>query len=424
MQGIEHNIEGKRLLRGTALVADAGWQPRRVNTEEVARAIRAASMPFTEDKGHQDAYVERLALAHNAMMRKGRADAVPEWSELEMLGNEVSPAFSELGVVALELLEGAIALARGEQIREGWMNSCYLGLGLLWSAAFGAPEGFSDYISKSAQGLLPQERSFFSLPPKHAGLTPEDEGKYLLGMIDLLQAAIAATRNLHDSVVGVEPTMPTWSNRVGKAGVLPSIERNIQVEVHAMHQGLPHGERMEVVLKNAATGESLGAVQAVVLEGRTGMYDEFPELADGCGPIVEDLVRALFWHERVVGVSPRVRALLDTCGNKLQRICIIEGMVMKPLWRGGTQSKRLLGQLMMEAGRLDAVFARPMPVQPSFESIKAGRGIMAGLALGALRLSGGFARIGGKVMVDGIMGIDAADVADLQEAGKSLRFED
>lgn len=420
MQGIEHNIETTQLLRGTERLAEKSWLPRRLDIGAMRERLLAGRVMPADDDAGRSAYVERLALAFNAMSLRKRRDAVEEWSELELLGNEVSPAFAEMGCYACDVLEAIIALSNGEAIRKMWLETVYFELGQLWSSAFGAPEGYAHFIGKSIGGLLPQERSFLIVPPKQEGLSPAEEGRYLGAVVDLLQTGIA-TRNLPDSTVGVEPTMPEWRNPVGKGGSIPGIERNILLDTHVMRESLPHGERIEVVLRDASNGEAIAGVQGVVLQGSTGMYDEFSDLTEGAGRIVTSTVRGLFAHENVVGLYPRVRDLLDMCGNKLHRIGIIEGMVVKRRHRGGNLGKRVLGQFLVEAGRLDGLFAKPEPIQPSFAVTRATRGVQAGLAVGTLRLARRLASVGGKMMLDGIMGIDAIDLSQLSDDGLRIR---
>lgn len=417
MRRIEDNVESDALLPGSRFVWESGWVPPAIVLSETASALSASTL----GSDNRTAYVERLALAFAALTHKGRANAATELAELELLGNEVGPGFAEQGAAAHGVIRTAIDLADGRAVDPLRIAWTYSALAHLWGAAFNAPDGYAHYIERSLSGLLPQETNFFITPPRPTALPADQEARYLARMIDLLQAGIA-TRNLPAYSVGVEPTLPDWKNPVGRAAIASGVEGDVSLTVHVMHEELAHGQRIEVLFREDRHGDPVAGIQAVILRGRTGVndgnVDDFCSLASCAGPCAETVVGDVFGHPDGLGLAPRVRELLDVCGNRLFAVGVVEGMYVKNRWRTPLMGERLIRQLMVEAGPLQALLARPAPIQPSFAETVVTRGILAGFAVGKVRLANRFAQYGARVLVDGVMGIDEMTLMRLQDAGQ------
>jgi len=402
------------------MLEDDAWLPPAIDITRLAERMARAELTDELAQELRTRPVELLAIAFAAVTERG-AKTEREQLALEMLGLEVSPGFAAYGQHACNVIEAAVRLNRGEPVRPLWWASVCLSIGELWNAAFTGPDGFQHYIASSVAGNEPSAKDFFSdLPrlseqPSHA-----DRSEHLVRMIDLLQVAIASN-NLPDRRVGVALTPAAISNAVCQVGTINLGIETIPVIVHVHGEAIPGGRRITVALTQGRTGGALGSISAVVLRAVDGRYDEYPPLADRVSHNVSGIVADVFSPSASGFLPPQVRVLLDECGNVVPVLCVIEDMVVHKRFRQRDVGKRLIQQLIIEAGDIEVLLARTVPAKlPGDRALT--RGTTAGYAVGAIKLAATFAgRLGGMHLARGVMGLSPRAIEPLRAAGLALR---
>jgi hypothetical protein len=393
---------------GMQYLASAGWQPPRCDPAYVASCIAQGDTAACAGRLVDGAlvstnYVERIAIAWSLLRlnQGGPHAAAPMWEALELIGAEVSPDFAESGATAYRFLQIAAALNAG-QMEPLVLAEAYQALGQLWAAAFRAPSGYATYIARSASGQLPPAANFFAAAPP-ASPTPQQLGAYLCRLVDLLQTAIAIN-TLPEGTVGERFGGGGWEAFSTRIAIRVGINREKKLELHCKREVLsPQATRVHVQVYDREFKQTLGVGRAVVLQGKSGMYDEFIELASSVGGTVSEVVNDVFAPQEVVTIFPRVRLLLDSAENRVHHLVVIEGASVDRRWRQREIGMLLMRQLLLEIDDVDLVLGRPGAYPATGAPVTFG--VVAGYAAARLKLARYWERMGAEFLINGVMGM-------------------
>jgi len=413
---------------GLQFVQQTEWLPPRCDPTYVQSALAAGTGDacrgrLVGERRVTSNVVERLAIAWGLLRVHGLEDnqRVLMWETLEALGNEVSPEVAEMGLEAYDVFRIAGTLQRGDRVDAIERERATRGLGQLWASAFTAPPGFERHIARSAARQVPNHLNFFDAVPE--GQIPDrEEGTYFARLVDLLQAAVAL-KDLPDSTVGATLKLGNWTNLVGH---IPSGRGSHKPKPLAMHaQRIPlgaHSSQIALRLEDTATGETICSGRATVLEGATGMFDEFVDIASEPGGLVEATVRAAFVPSDVVTIYPRVRRVLDRAENLIHKLVILDGLYVVPGWRSRSLGIRLLRQLLVECEYPDLVLGRTGPYQPRGMQDSMAFGVQAGYAAARLRLARYWHEMGAEYLFNGVMGMSISVIEAICQRGEQERL--
>jgi len=365
--------------------------------------------------------VERLAAAYGLLhlKRKGRSDYRSRvmWETLEALGYEVSTAFPERGSDAYQLFRTICELEKGTEFDPMSRDLAYQCLGRLWASAHSAPHGYAHYIAESLSGGERPDLSFFHPLTRPEEMRGQVEARFMRRMTDLLQASVFAAR-LPNCTVGERraPPLPMrhrWDARIAR-DAMRSVDVKVHFEVTTMGE---EGRRFDLALIDRNTHLFLGRIQATVLEGDSGSYDDFIDLASRAGSEVELCVDSVFAADQVVTLYPRVRELLDAADHRLFRLLVIEEIYAEPHARGWQCASILLSQLLVATDMVDLAIMRPTPF-PVPESMRAQFAVQAAYARARLRLAALFTSLGAEYLLSGTMGFRISALQKLYAQGK------
>lgn len=417
--------------RGMTYLQSEAWlppacDPARVMAEihgrryEACRGFSSAGGPIWSN------VVERLAVAYALLRAHGESPQKPliMWEMLESIGHEVTPEFAELGSDAALLMEILDELLADQPVGVLRIDLAHRALGRLWSAAFSAPPGFEQHVARSASGAEPAELSFFHSMPPPGSKGGKALGRHLLALVDLLQAAVAM-RDLPDTRVGLPIEIESWTHRIAYLEVGRGGGRGRPLEIHTKREEVGQfAHRITLKLVDGISNEVAGVGSAVLLSGKTGMYDELVECAEEVGGTTAKQVAAVFGPSDVVTIYPRVRRLLDACENRLKRLLVVDHLFVAKGWRGRSLGKSLLRQLLVESGDVDVVLGHPAAIEPRSEFLGLPRGVQAGYAAARLRLARYWSEVGGEYLIHGVMGIPLHEIQNERLRGVRERLSD
>jgi len=399
------------------------WLPPRCDPAYVLHAIKTHSFDACRGRMVGGAHVgsnvvERAAVAYALLREVGEQSnkRVLMWEMLEALGNEVSPEFAELGSDANLVIEVSHDLQRGQPVAYLRRDLALCSIGRLWNAAFMGPPGYEQHIARSAGGGVPAHLNFFEAVPG-VDLDGRAMGLYLARLVDLLQAAIAM-KDLPATHVGASLNIGSWVNLVGYMESGRGSHKPSPLALHT--QTVPVGansHRVTVKAVDTATGEAVGAGRLTVLDGRTGMFDEFVDIAGEVGGAAEATVRAVFSPDNVVTIYPRVRRLLDHAENQVFRIAVLDGLFVIPAWRSRTLGMRLMRQLLIECPGAEMSLGRPGAYEPKEQKGPMPFGVQAGYAAARLRLAQYWHAMGAEYLFNGVMGMSLPVIQTERERG-------
>lgn len=406
-----------------------GWLPPAVDPHLVLEAVREGQVEaclgmVTLQGKIAGNVVERLVAAYGLLNsvqgNKGAFGSRIMWETMEALGYEVSTAFPERGSDAYHLFRVICQLEQGSGLDPMARDLAYQCLGRLWAAAFLAPAGYDHYIAESLLGGERYDLSFFHPLRKPDGLSPLQEARYLRRMTDLLQAAVHAER-LPSCWVGpaFPPTAtgrPQWVARIEREGARPVVLQ-VGLDSQVMAAG---SVRFVLTIADQESKRHLGHITATVLEGESGAYDEFLDLASRLGEQVERCVDSVFAAKQVVTLYPRVRELLDAAEQRLFRLLVLEEMHVAQDARGWQFASVLLSQLLLVTDMVDLAIIRPTPPDID-DGDRAQFGVQAGYARARLRLAALLGSLGGEYLLSGTMGFRLSALQHLYAYGKASR---
>lgn len=413
---------------GLQYLQSEAWLPPRCDPAYVLHAVRTRNFDACRGRMVGGAHVvsnvvERAAVAYALLRELGELSTKPVvmWEMLEALGNEISPEFAELGSDASLVIQVAHDLQRDLPVDYLRRDLALRSIGRLWNAAFTGPPGFEQYIARSAAGGVPAHLNFFEAVPG-ADLEGRAMGLYLARLVDLLQAAIAV-KDLPASHVGASLQIGDWVNLVGHMESGRGSHKPSPLALHS--QTIPVGlnsRRVTIKAVDSATGEAVGAGRLTVLEGRTGMFDEFVDVAGEVGGAVEATVRAVFNPNDVVTIYPRVRRLLDHAENQVFRVVVLDGLFVVPSWRSRSMGMRLLRQLLVECEGAELSLGRPGAYEPKEPAGPMPFGVQAGYAAARLRLAHYWHTMGAEYLFNGVMGMSLPVIQNERERGMRERL--
>lgn len=413
---------------GLQYLQSDSWLPPRCDPAYVLHAIRTNR--FEACRGRLDEtppvssnVVERLAVSYALLRESGETGNKPlvMWEMLEALGNEISPEFAELGSDANLVIQVAHELQREMPVDYLRRDLALRSLGRLWNAAFTGPPGYEQYIARSAAGGTPGSMNFFEAVPG-TDLTGKALGLYLARLIDLLQAAIAL-KDLPSSHVGASLQIGDWTNLVGHMDSGRGSHKPSPLALHAQTVGVgPQSRRVTMKVVDTGTGEAIGAGRITVLEGRTGMFDEFIDIAGEVGGGIEKTVRGVFSPNDVVTIYPRVRRLLDHAENQVFRLVVLEGLFVVPAWRSRALGMRLLRQLLVECEGAELALGRPGAYELKGMEGPMAFGVQAGYAAAKLRLAHYWHAMGAEYLFNGVMGMSLPVIQNERDRGLRERL--
>lgn len=417
----------KGLELGMQYLLSEGWLPPRCDPSYVFHAIKTRNYEACRGRMVGGAHVasnvvERAAISYALLREHGESQIKPlvMWEMLEALGNEVSPEFAELGSDATLVLSVSLDLQRNHSVDYLRRDLALRSIGRLWNAAFTGPPGYEQYIARSAAGGVAAPLNFFEAVPG-ADLNGPALGLYLARLVDLLQAAIAM-KDLPDTRVGASLQIGNWINLVGHMESGRGSHKPNPLALHSQTAPLgPNSRRITIKAIDTATGEAVGAGRLTVLDGHTGMFDEFLEISGEVGGTTEETVRAVFNPSDVVTIYPRVRRLLDHAENQVFRVVVLDGLFIVPAWRSRSLGMRLMRQLLVECEGGELALGRPGAYEPKGVEGPMPFGLQAGYAAARLRLAHYWQAMGAEYLFNGVMGMSLPVIQHERDRGRRER---
>lgn len=411
-------------------LADSSWLPPPIDPRWVLGSIESERYESCVGRLFNETMVdtnvvERLAITHGLLFREpgGGGEPLPMLVEsLESLGFAVSASFAESGADALDLIRTIVSLESGQALDGHERLMAYDCLGRLWAAAATAPAGYAHFISRSAYGAMPPGEAFFRAATDTTKLAPEDEARYLRRLVDMLQAGIE-TKELPAATVGRKLGLTPWRAPAWAIYLMAPNGKRWRLEVHVREESLgPGTTRYTVKLVEDLSGTAVASIRAVVMEGESGSYDDFITQSEVAGTTCERIVNAVFAPKNAVGISPRVRWLLEAAGDRLFKLAVVEGMYAESPWRQRDIGRLMLEQLLVESDMVDVLIGRPTPFEPADSTAAMPMGLQAGYAMASLSLARHFARMGAEYLVSGVMGMRVTAIQNLHASGTKSRM--
>lgn len=412
----------RELESGVDIVRHWGDSVRGCSAGRVMKAIaeRDFEACVAGVAGEEGCILERLAIAYGLMRMTDDTGRRPTLvlETLEQIGVDVTPGFAEAGGDAYLVFAAANALlaGRGHELDPLMGDMALRALARLWESAFDAAPGMDQFVLRSLLGRT-GKRNLFVTPPGR-GLKGEALGKMLVEQLDLLESALSL-RMMARVTVGPMFQPGVWHKPVGHVFMDWGMKGRLVIEIHAREERISDSvKRVSVLCREMTRNEPIGELVATLLCDENGHYDAHLGLSEGASLKVQELVNAVFLPEDVVGMYPRVRQMIEDCGDCIAELLVVEEIYVKPGWRQRQLGQLMLRQMLKVWDTIDMVLIDPAPPTLSAGEMNTPM-LEAAYASGKLRLSGYWARAGMTHLINGVMGLDGYEIARL--IGKAER---